>query len=255
MYSSHKVQEKKRTMNRKSATIVGVLFLLAAVTAIIGLALYGPILHDPDYVVQGSAHETPVIWGAFMEIILAFSVVGISIMMFPILKKYNERMAIGYVCFRLLEATIIIIGIMSLLSIVTLSREFAKAAASNASAFLVAGKLLVAVYDWAFWFGPNVALGPSTLMMSYILYRSKLVPRFIAVLGIIGGPLIFTSAMFVMFGVFSQTSVWGAISALPVFAYEMSVAVWLIVKGFNSSPIAFESAQTDINRDLLISGT
>jgi hypothetical protein len=184
--------------NRKNAMIVGVLFILAAVTAIIGLALYGPILHDPDYVIKGSANETQVIWGALLETILAFSVVGISIMMYPILKKHNESMAIGYVCFRLLEATIIIFGIISLLSIVTLSQVFAKAVAPNVPSFLTAGTLLVAVHDWTFLFGPNVALGPSTLMMSYILYRSKLVPRFIAVLGIIGGPFIVTSAMFVM---------------------------------------------------------
>jgi hypothetical protein len=215
-----------------------VLFILAAVTAIIGLALYGPILHDPDYIIKGPSNEVQVIWGAFLEIILAFSVIGISITMFPILKKYNESIAIGYVCFRLLEATIIIIGIMSLLSIVTLSQEFAKAVTPNASSFLTAGKLLVAVHDWTFLFGPNLALGPSTLMMSYFLYKLRLVPRFISVLGLVGGPLIFTCAVLVMFGVFLQISVWGALLAIPVFAYEMSLAVWLIVKGFNPSAIA-----------------
>ena len=235
--------------SRKIAIIVGVLFILAAVTAIVGLVLYGPILNDPDYIIKGSANETQVIWGAFFEIIVALSLIGISITMFPILKKHNESLALGYVCFRLLESTIIIIGIMSILSIVTLSHEFAKAVAPNPSSFLTASKLLVAVHDWTFLFGPNVALGPSTLMMSYILYKSKLVPRFIAVLGLIGGPLIFTSAVLVMFGVYLQISVWGAISTLPVFAYEMTLAVWLIVKGFNSSAIASESAKTDINED------
>lgn len=177
-------------------------------------------------------------WGAFFETLLVFSVIGISITMFPILKRYNESMAIGYVCFRLLESTVIVVGIMSLLSIVTLSHEYVKAVAPNASSFLTAGKLLVAVHDWTFLFGPNVALGPSTLMMSYVLYRSRLVPRFIAVLGLIGGPLIFTSAVFVMFGLYLQTSLWGAIFALPVFVYEMTLAVWLIAKGFNSTAIA-----------------
>jgi hypothetical protein len=221
--------------HRKTAIVVGVLFILAAAAAIIGLALYGPVLHDPDYIIKGSASETQVIWGAFLEIVLAFSVICISIIMYPMLKKYNEILALGYVCFRLLEATMIVVGIMSLLSIVTLSQEFAKSAASNVSSFLVAGKLLVVVHDWTFLFGPNVALGASTLMMSYVLYKSRLVPRFIAVLGLVGGPLIFTSAMFVMFGLYLQTSAWGAIFALPVFAYEMTLAVWLIAKGFNSS--------------------
>ena len=221
--------------NRKNEIIVGVLFILAAATAIIGLALYQLILIDADYIVKGSANETQVIWGAFCELIHALSVIGISIIMYPILNKENESLAIGYVCFRLLEATIIIVGIISLLSVVTLNQEFAKAVDPNVISFLTAGKLLVTVHNWTFLFGPNLALGPSTLMMSYVLYKSKLVPSFIYLLGLVGGPLIFACALLVMFGIFPQISAWGALLAIPVFAYEMTLAVWLIGKGFNSS--------------------
>lgn len=221
--------------NRKNEIIVGVLFILAAVTAIIGLALYQPILNDADYIVKASANETQVIWGAFCELILAFSVIGIAVMMYPILNKENESIAIGYVCFRLLEATIIILGIIILLSVVTLNQEFAKAVNPNVISFLTAGQLLITIHNWTFLFGPNLALGPGTLMMSYILYNSKLVPRFIYILGLIGGPLIFLCAVLVMFGVFLQISIWGLLLAIPVFAYEMTLAIWLIVKGFNSS--------------------
>lgn len=223
--------------NRDIAIMVGVLYILAAVTAIVGFALYQPILSDPDYIVKGFANETQVIWGAFNELILAFSVIGISVLMFPIINKENENIAIGYVCFRLLEAMLIIIGIISLLSIVTLSQEFGKAVTPNVASYLTAGKLLVSIHDWTFLLGPNLALGPSTLMMSYFLYDSKLVPRFITILGLIGGSLIFTCALLVMFGIFLQVSMWGAIFAIPIFAYEMSLAVWLIVKGFNSSVV------------------
>jgi hypothetical protein len=221
--------------NRKNEILVGVLFMLTAVAAIIGLALYQPILIDADYIVKGSANETQVLWGAFCELILAFSVIGTSIMMYPILNKENESLAIGYVCFRLLEATIIIIGIISLLSVVTLNQEFAKAINPDVISFLTAGKLLVTVHNWTFLFGPNLALGPGTLMMSYILYKSKLVPCFIYILGLVGGPLIFASAVLVMFGLFPQISVWGALLAIPVFVFEMTLAVRLIGKGFNSS--------------------
>ena len=221
--------------NRKNEIFVGVLFILAAVTAIIGLALYQPILNDADYIVKASANDTQVIWGAFCELILAFSVIGIAVMMYPILNKENESIAIGYVCFRLLEATIIIIGIISLLSVVTLNQEFTKAVNPNVISFLTAGKLLITLHNWTFLFGPNLALGPGTLMMSFVLYKSKLVPRFIYILGLIGGPLIFLCAVLVMFGVFLQISIWGVLLAIPVFAYEMTLAVWLIVKGFNSS--------------------
>jgi hypothetical protein len=178
-----------------------------------------------------------VIWGAFNELILAFSIIGISVLMFPIINKENESLAIGYVCFRLLEATIIIIGIISLLSIATLNWEFGKEVAPNVSSYLIAGKLLVTIHNWTFLLGPNLVLGPSTLMMSYFLYDSKLVPRFISVMGLVGGTLVSICAMLVMIGVFLQVSVWGAILSIPVFAYEMSLAVWLIVKGFKSSVV------------------
>jgi hypothetical protein len=227
--------------NRKNEMIVGVLFILAAVTAIIGLALYKPVLNNPDYILMVSANETQVILGAFCELVLAFSVIGISITMYPVLNKENESTAIGYVCFRLLEATIIIIGIISMLSIVTLSQEFAKTKVPDASAFITAGKLLVIVHNWTFLLGPNLALGPSTLMMSLFLYKSKLVPSYISILGLIGGPLIFSCAVLVMFGAFLQISVWGALLAVPVFAYEMTLAVWLIAKGFNSSVVNFST--------------
>ena len=228
---------------RKNALIGGILYITAAVTAIIGLLLYGPVLYDPEYIINGSVNGTQVIWGAFLEIILAFSVIGISAAMFPILKRYNESLAIGYVCFRLLEAAIIIVGIMSLLSIVSLSQQFANGAASDVASFITAGKLLVSLHDWTFLFGPNLALGPSTLMMSYILYRTKLVPRFIAVLGLTGGSLILVSAVLVMLGIYTQVSAWGIICSLPVAIYEMTLAVWLIVKGFNPSAFVSESAK------------
>ena len=221
--------------NRDIAIFVGVLYILAAVTAIIGFALYQPILNDPLCIINGTSNDTQVIWGAFNELILAFSIIGISVLMFPIINKENESLAVGYVCFRLLEAILIIIGIICLLSIVTLSQEFAKEVAPNLSSFLTTGYLLVTIHNWTFLLGPNLALGSSTLMMSYFLYDSKLVPRFISVLGLAGGFLILACALLVLFGVFLQVSTWGAVLAIPVFAYEMSLAVWLIVKGFNSS--------------------
>ena len=221
--------------NRDIAIFVGVLYILAAVTAIIGFALYQPILNDPLCIINGTSNDTQVVWGAFNELILAFSIIGISVLMFPIINKENESLAVGYVCFRLLEAILIIIGIICLLSIVTLSQEFAKEVAPNLSSFLTTGYLLVTIHNWTFLLGPNLALGSSTLMMSYFLYDSKLVPRFISVLGLAGGFLILACALLVLFGVFLQVSTWGAVLAIPVFAFEMSLAVWLIVKGFNSS--------------------
>ncbi|WP_379137938.1 DUF4386 domain-containing protein [Paenibacillus sp. sgz500958] len=216
-----------------AAKIVGILFILAAVSSIAGLLLYDPILNGPDYLEQGSAHGNQVILGAIMELILVVCAVGTSITMFPLLKKYNETLALGHVLFRFLEAVIITVGIISVLSLLTLSREFASSAAADMASFEASGTLLKAIHDWTFMLGPNFMLGINTLMYSYIFYKTRLVPRFISVLGITGSILVFLAALLEMFGVFPQLSVWGAILSLPVAANEMILAVWLILKGFN----------------------
>lgn len=223
--------------NKTSANLAGVLFIIATVAAITGALLYYPILKDPAYIIKTTPRETPVLWGAFFEIITALAVIGTPLALYPVLKKYNERMALASVGFRLLEAGMIIIGILSLLTIVTLNHEFSKEINPDTTTYLMAGKSLLALHDWTFLFGPNLLLGPSTLMTAYLLYTSRLVPRFISILGLAGGPLIFSCGILVLFGAFPQVSAWGALLAIPVFLYEMCLAIWLLVKGFNS-PVA-----------------
>ena len=223
--------------NRNSATLAGILYLIAAVAAMIGRISYGPILTDPDYIIKGTAHETQVLWGAFFEILTAFAVIGTPIALYPVLKKYNQTMALASVGFRLLEATMIIIGILSLLTIVTLSHEFAKEITPDSAAYILAGKTLLALQNWTFAFGPNIALGPSTFMIGFMLYKSKLVPRTIAIMGMVGGPLIFVCGVLVMFGAFPQISLWGGLLAIPVFLYEMSLAIRLLSRGFNNNEV------------------
>ncbi|ANE45845.1 hypothetical protein SY83_05480 [Paenibacillus swuensis] len=226
-----------------NAKIVGALFILAAVSSIIAaFNLYRPILDDPDYLIQGAKHANQVILGALMELILVVSAVGTAATMFPLLRKYNETIALWHLCFRFLEAVIITIGVISVLSLVTLSREFVSTGASDPATFQVSGTLLIAIHDWTFMLGPLFMLGINTIMYSYIFYKSKLVPRFISILGITGAALVFIYGLLVMFGVIEQVSAWGAILALPVATTEMILAVWLIVKGFNQSVVASMSA-------------
>ena len=224
--------------NKKSANIVGILLILATVTAVAGVLLYDPILNGPDYMINGTEHANQVVLGALMELILVVSAVGTATAMFPILRKYNETIALWHICFRFLEAMIITVGVISVLSLLTLSREFVAAGAPDIASFQTSGIVLNAIHDWTFLLGPNFMLGINTLMYSFIFYKIKVVPRFISILGMIGATLIFTCALFVMFGVFTQLSVWGAILAIPVAAFEMILAVWLIVKGFNRSALA-----------------
>ncbi len=223
--------------HKNSADSAGVLYIIAAAAGIAGALLYGPILKDSEYILKSTAHETQILLGAFFEILTAFAVLGTPIALFPVLKKYNETLALASVAFRLLEASMIIIGILSLLTIVTLNHGFLKEINPDTASYLIAGKSLLALHNWTFLFGPNIALGPSTFMISLMLYKSKLVPRFISILGLVGGPLIFTCGLLVMFGVFDQISLWGGLLAVPVFLYEMSLAIRLLVKGYNLQEI------------------
>ncbi|MEC1523873.1 DUF4386 domain-containing protein [Neobacillus niacini] len=231
--------------NRKAAKIVGVLFILAAVTAVIGLNLYDPILNGPDYLLKGSEHANQIILGAVMELILVVSAIGTATTMFPLLRKYNETIALWHVCFRFLEAIIITVGVISVLSLLTLSREFVAAGTPDPSSFHSSGIILKAIHDWTFMLGPLFMLGINTVMYSYIFYKTKLVPRFISILGMTGASCVFICSLFVMFGVFPQISFWGAVLAVPVAANEMILAVWLIVKGFNENAITTLSAKSE----------
>ncbi|MFC6081270.1 DUF4386 domain-containing protein [Sphaerisporangium aureirubrum] len=216
------------TSTRKTAVIAGVFYFITHVASIAALVLYDPVLKDAGYVL-GAGADTRVLLGAILEGIVVLAIVGTAVTLFPVVKKYREGAALGYAGLRVLEAAVIVVGIVSLLAVVTLRRD---PEGADASALVVAGKALVAVHDWTFLMGPNFVLGTSTTLLAYVMYASGLVPRFIGVLGLVGGPLVFGSAIAVMFDMYEQVSVLGAATAVPVFAWELSLAGWLVVKGF-----------------------
>jgi hypothetical protein len=234
---------------RNIAIAAGLFFLLIFITSIPALILYGAVLNDPDYIV-GAGADTRVFWGAFLEVILAIANIGTAVTLFPILKRQNESVALGYVAARVLESTIIIIGIVSLVSVVTLRQDFAGAAGADAASLVTVGKSLVAIHDWTFLFGPGLMPGVNGLLLGYLMYKAALVPRAMALLGLVGGPLLFASAIATLFGLYEQISVWGFIATLPVAAWELTLGVWLIAKGFNPSAITTESAKTATNEVL-----
>jgi hypothetical protein len=217
------------TPSRRTATVAGVLYLVTHVTSIAALVLYGPVRNDTGYVLGGGA-DTRILIGALLEVVLAMAVIGTAVTLFPVVKRQNEGVALGYAGLRTLEASIICVGIVSLLAVVTL-RTHAPAGGDSASLITV-GRGLVAVHDWTFLFGPDFVLGTNTVLMAYLMYSSRLVPRFIPVLGLVGGPLVFLGALGVLFGAYTQVSPIAALSAVPVFAWELSFALWLIIKGF-----------------------
>ena len=223
---------------RRTAIVAGIFYLLTEVTAIGGMLLYGSILGAPEFIVSASVDDTGVLAGAFLEVLLAIAVVGSAVTLYPLLRRVNEGMALGYVAGRLIEATIITVGAISLLAVVTMRQNLAGTTGAEATAAVTVGQSLVAVHDWTFLFGPKLALGVNTVLVAYLMYRSRLVPRVIAVIGLVGGSLVFASGTAVLFGVYEDLSTIGVVAAAPVLAWELSVAVWMIVKGFRpSSPV------------------
>lgn len=209
--------------DRRTAVAAGSLFLLTEAAAIAGAVLYRPLLSATDgRLAQGA--DTWALLGALCEVVLVVAVAGTGAALFPVLRRHGEGLALGYAFGRLLEAAVIAFGIVAVLALVTLRRDVGAADGAEVA--------LAAVHDWTFLLGPNLALGLNTVLLAYLAYRARLVPRFIAVLGLVGGPLICASGVAVMFGAYAQVSVAGSAAALPVFAWELALAGWLIVKGF-----------------------
>ena len=220
------------TSPRKVAIAAGTLYLITHITSVGALILYTPILSNVSYI-AGSGPDSRVLLGAFLEVICAFAIVGTAVTLFPVVRKQNEGVALGYVGLRTLESGIIAVGVVSLLAVVTLRQGLAGVAGSDTASLVTVGKALVAVHNWTFLIGPGLTSGTDTVLMAYLMYRSRLVPRFIPVLGLLGGPLVLASNTAVMFGLVGQYSSLPALAAIPEFAWELTLALWLILKGFN----------------------
>ena len=231
---------------RKNAIIVGVLFIIATVTNMLGNLSIKPILDAPDYLIQISANENLMIIASLLVLISAFASASIAIWLYPILKKHHEALALGSVGFRLMEGMLYIIGVVALLSLLTLSQEYVTAGASNASLYQISGTLLQTVKTWAGQLGV-LAFTMGALMYYYVFYQSKLVPRWLSGWGFLGAALSLASALLAIFGLLIPLSTVFILFNLPILVQEMVLAVWLIVKGFNPSAIASGSAKTATN--------
>ena len=223
---------------RRIAFAAGALFILTFVTSIPAqLSLYLPVLNDANYIL-GAGADTRVALGAFLEVLLIIANVGTAVVLFPILKRQSEGLALGYVTARLVECTFIAIGIVSILAVVTLRQDVAGAAGGDPGSLVTAGRSLVAVHDWTFLLGPGFVVGVGNgLILGYLMYRSGLVPRGMALLGLIGGPLVCVTGIGVLFGAFEPGSAPQVIATAPEFVWELSLGIYLMVKGFRPSPI------------------
>jgi hypothetical protein len=232
------------TLDQKRARAFGVLYLITFVTSIAAALLYQPVLDDPVGYIAGAGHDKRILFGALLELLLIIANIGTAVVIVPIMRRLNEELAIGYVTARLFECTFILVGIVSVLGIVTLRNQVAGASEGTVA------YTLAAIKDWTFLLGPGWVVGwGNGLILGYMMYRSGLVPRRAAWLGLIGGPLIIVSGTAIMFGGNHPSNTLHSLQAIvtiPEFLWELFLGLYCTFKGFRpSSPILQADARGD----------
>ena len=220
---------------RNHARAAGIFYLLTFASSIPALILIGPVLHNADYVTSGGS-DTRVLWGCLLDAVNALTAVGSAVALYPVVKRQNRSMALGFVTSRMLEAAVVMIGVVSLLAVVTMRQDFA-GSTGDAASLTVTANALVDVRNWTFLLGPGLMPAFNAVLLGTLLYRSRLVPRIIPTVGLIGAPLLFAAFVAIFFGVIDQVSSVSAVLTLPVAAWELSVGVWMTFKGFTPSPV------------------
>jgi hypothetical protein len=217
--------------DQKAARIFGGLFILTFVTSIIGLLLYGPVLDEKDYILNGSA-DGRIALGALFEIGLIITNIGTGVVLYPIARRYSETLALSWVASRIVESTIIAVGAISLLSIVTLHQE----STADSGALLVQGEALVAVHDWTFLFGPGFCVGIGNgIILGYLMLKSGLVPRRMAMIGLVAGPLVLIRATLILFDVVEPGAATDLL-VVPEIVWEAALGFYPLIKGFKTPP-------------------
>ena len=229
---------------RSNARVAGVLLLFATAASLLSSPFLAPIttLNFTEF----SANQNQALIGALLVFIAAILSVSIAISLYPVLKKFNQSLAIGAVSFRLIEAVLYIVGVVTIIFLLTLSQEFVQAGAPSSSYFQTLGAVFLSGHDWVSFGAGPIAFSLGALMYYIIFYQTKLVPRWLSIWGLVGVTLCITSAMLVMFNIIGAFSTVQIVLNFPfIFAQELVLAVWLIVKGFNPSAIASKSPQVD----------
>src|SRR5436190_2618328 len=229
------------SLDQKRARVFGVLFLITFVTSIPALALYQPVLDDPVGYIAGAGHDTQILFAALLELLLIIANIGTAVVIFPIVRRLNEELALGYVTARIVECTFILVGIVSILGIITLRNQVAGPSEGTVA------YTLAAIKDWTFLLGPGWIVGwGNGLILGYLMYRSGLVPRRAAWLGLVGGPLIIMSGTAVMFTGNDPSSTLRSLQGLatiPEFLWELFLGIYCMIWGFRpDAPILSGSA-------------
>lgn len=223
---------------RRNAVAVGVLFIACSVASILSVAPLGSMLDAPDYLAQLAANSDKVVLTALIEFVWAATAAGIAIGLYPVVRRYDGSLALGSAAARTVEGMFVLIGTLSLLALLTLGQQSAAAGPAGAASSQVVGDVLLAVRDWAFGFLGLLAFGIGALIYYYLLFRSRLIPRWLSGWGLIGAGLMLVSTVYAGFTQeFGLTSVSTLLNA-PIGLQEMVLAIWLIAKGFDPRAVA-----------------
>jgi len=225
---------------RKTARIVGSLFLIAMVTSLVGGIWLETMISAPDYLITVSANHSQVIIGVLLELINCIAVVGIAVAMFPIFRQQNEALALGYVALRIIEGVILIAAVISPLLLIPLSLEYLSAGAPDASTFQTSANLLLSARAYIAGLLVPIFFSLAALVFYYLLYQSILVPRFISIWGLIAVVLLLAWNLLETFGISVPA---GMIFGLPIILNEIFLGLWLIIKGFKPTAIDSEAAK------------
>ena len=215
---------------RKLALAGGVAYLMTFIFSIPAVFLYGPVLTDPSYIVSAGA-DSQVLLGALFDLVTALACIGTAVALYPVIRRQSGAASIGFVATRIFEGAVIIVGVVCLMAVVDL-RQAGAAVGTDASALVAVGQGLVAIRDETFLVGPGVMPGLNALLLGYVLYRSRLVPRPIPAMGLIGAPLFLVLAAASILGLNEQTSFASGIAVIPIFFWELTLGLWLTFKGF-----------------------
>jgi hypothetical protein len=219
-----------------TARIMGAWFLGTFVFSIPAFLFYDPLLDHAKYVL-GGGHDTQVAIGALLEVLLAISGIATAVVIFPIVKRVNESVALGYIASRTVESIIILIGVLSLMSVVALRQDLDHAGGSSGAMVTVARGLL-AVHDQTSLLGPQFCAGLGNgILLGYLMWKSRLLPRPMVMIGLVGGPLALLAGVGVLLGAWDMDAGLPAALTAPEALWEFSLSVWLLVKGFQPSPI------------------
>jgi hypothetical protein len=228
---------------RGRARLAGWLYVITFVS-IPSLWLYKPVKDHADFVL-GTGSTNGVMGAALSEIIVGLAGTATAVVLFPVLKRQSESAALGVVTARVIETTLIFTGVISLLTLITLRNDVAGTAGANPAALITAGHTQVAVYNWTFLLSQALMPVIVDALLGYLLYRSRLVPRILPIVALIGAPLLLVNDIAIFFGAYAKGSALDGLATLPIAAFELAFGIWLIVKGFNPSSPLFARPNRD----------